>query len=143
MRILKKILKILGYICLTFFVLIVILVGVLYFTDDGRIADRPDKILAKSGVDFPEYIIVYNDNNMDRGASYWSAYFYKAQFTNSLDSRFIDKLEAKSSEISSGWKKEGNNEYVFSENKDNSCYTSITVNTSDGTVTIDYEWEDW
>ncbi len=136
----NRIAKILGHISWEIFGLVMIILGVLYIMDDGRIANDPNKILDKSGIDFPEYTIIEKKDFMEReGRDRWYTYYYQAQFKNSIEARFTNLLERKINESSSGWKKE-DNQYIFEENKDNTCYTTITVNTLEGTFTIDYEW---
>lgn len=54
---------------------------------NNRIAQNPSLIASEAGFNLPDYSIISQDNNMDRGASAWSEYSWKLKLNEPLSEK--------------------------------------------------------
>ena len=129
-------------VALTFLIIVVGIVVIFYpSVRSERIAKNPEKIVHEAGWTLPSYSVVSQDDNMDRGASAWSSYWYQLQLDEPLsdkDKAKLDKLVAKDS----CWQYSPDTKeyhYYLSEEERG---ISIKLNEADKSVIMEYEWYD-
>lgn len=77
-----------------FFIVAFVIFGlVFYFNSENWIAKSPKRICKEAGFKLPSYIILEEEDNMERGSSSWSWYYWRIKLKKPLSEKDIQKLE--------------------------------------------------
>ena len=109
----KKAFKIYGWAWVALIVVTILsLLLMLVVPSHHDLAADPYRVEQIVDVDLPDIASVESDNNLDRGASRWDAYWHDAQFGEKLSEETIKQLDELCKTDSSHW----------SKNTDKGCY---------------------
>lgn len=123
---------------------IVLVCGIFfYLTRDNRIATDPERIANEANFDLPAYIVVSQNDNMDRGASAWSSYSWDLILKEPLSEKNLKKLD-KLVDKDSHWhsyQKDDEKVYIYDIEEEDRIF-SIEINVDKRKVYMYYEWWD-
>ena len=114
----------------------------LYTKTDNWTAKSPRRIIKEAGYSLPAYRVIETGNNMDRGSSSFSWYYWKIKTKKPLSKKEIKKLK-KLAAKDPNWHNEGDSfNYVTGGHggSDKSIKISIEKN---GEISMRYEWRDF
>ncbi len=137
-----------GTVAALFLVLVLLVALSIYgMTMDGRIAKDPERIAAEADFDLPDYVIVRQSDNMDRGSSAWSQYTWKLRLKEPLSDNDLEKLQRLVKKNSYWTYNAAENTYVYLEEGDvinGERSMSVSVHIYDDHVTVEmyYCWWD-
>lgn len=137
--------KILKWGCCSLAALFVIAIIVLFsmLTRDNDIATDPSRIADEAGFDLPDYTVVNQYDNMDRGASAWSSYEWELVLNEPLKEKDLKKLDHLVDKDPNWSYSEETRTYSYHLNEDGERYFTIVINANDGKVNMDYSWWDF
>lgn len=137
----KRAVKSLGIGCLSIVGLVVIFFAAvsIYHSKKSSIAANPERILEKTGMQYPKYKVKLVDDNMERGSSSWNVYEYIVEFEHPLGEEFIKTLDTKCS-LRTDWNKE-DSIYHFQESKEEYSI-NVYIEPSKKSMDIEYMWEE-
>ena len=110
-------------------------------TRDNRIAKDPTRIAKEAHFDLPAYDVIFQENNMDRNASAWSAYMWDLKLKEPLDEKIKGKLDRLVRKDPRWVYNPDNKTYSYvSEETDRTL--TIQIRVMDKMVSMDYDWWD-
>lgn len=112
-----------------------------YLTRDNRIAANPEEIANEADFDLPAYVVVSQNDNMDRGASAWSSYRWELELKEPLSEKSLKELD-KLVQKNSHWKYYQEGKAYIYELEENERNFSIRINVDKRRVYMYYEWWD-
>ena len=112
------------------------------FEHDRNIASDPSKIASVAHFKLPDYEVIEQNDNMDRGTSAWSSYYWKVKFKDPLNEKSIKKLDKLAKKYSNWTYKPEIKSYCYSDVDEGECNVSISINIEENTASMSYEWWD-
>lgn len=92
-----KLLAKIGFGCagiiLSFIIAVIIFGLVIYFKSDNWTARSPERICKEAGFKLPSYTVIDEEDNMERGSSSWSWYYWRVKLKKPLSEKDIQQLE--------------------------------------------------
>ena len=140
----KKVFHWIGCITAPFLVLALIIGGIIaYCLRDNIIAGHPSWIAWEADFDLPDYEIVSQGDNMDRGTSAWSCCSYHLRLKEKMSDKYLEKL-AKLVENDKRWVYNAvDNAYIFNTEDDENSERNITIRVEPKTNTVNLYFEWW
>lgn len=125
-----KTLAIIAGSCIALFI-----VGIIAPILGSNSATNPRQIARKAHLKLPKYEIIYKDDNMDRGASAWSDYYFELKAKKPLEAKYLEKISKRDDCI-----KTGDTITIASEKEDRSFYIDFIP--AEDKIIMDYSFWD-
>lgn len=110
-------------------------------TRDNRIATDPEAIADEADFDLPAYVVISQDDNMDRGASAWSSYVWELKLKSPLAEDELQELNELVAETPH-WRYDSENNIYYFSLEESERNISIIIDADEARVTLDYYWWD-
>ena len=110
---------------------------------DMAIAESPKKIANEAGFKLPDYDVVEQYDNMDRGASAWSNYTWIVKLKEPLSDKDIKRLNRLVEKERQWIYDKKTHTYQYNQNPEDGPCITIIVDVDKTQVRLEYMWWDW